>query len=280
MTLADSLRAAGYFARREELLALGALGHQRGVRALLLEGPPGVGKTALPAAYAQVRGAELVYGLLHSWSDDQELFAGVDVVAAVAGQAERVHRPGLLAIAARASQEREVVLCLDELDKAPERVESLLLDALQTGRVPVRPGEHLQLRAERVTVFATSNGARDLTDAFLRRCTRVRMRPLPVAQQDELIAGRCPVSRAVITCLGKLAREVALAERNDALSLDELTRLCSAAWAVAESADDLRMLLAQHAARQHDGVVAASKAQVSAAWGELVAARRGIRRAA
>lgn len=273
--VAIALARHGYIARREECLALASLaGEQAGVRALLLEGAPGVGKTALASAWAAATDARLIYGLLHSWSDDQELFHGVDVTAAVAGAADRVHQPGLLALAAEASQAGPVVLCLDEVDKAPERVESLLLDALQTGRVPVRPGEHLQLRLDRLVVVLTSNGQRPLGDALLRRCTRVRLQPLPAAQQDELVVSRSGAPRGVVTCVAKLARQVAAAEGNAALSVDELSRLCSAAWTVAESHADLVELLRQHAARQHAGRVAAGKAAAATAWGEIVALRR------
>lgn len=54
-------------------LALCALTAQRGVRVALLEGPPGCGKTSLAEYHAEQTSARLVYAILHSWSDDQEL---------------------------------------------------------------------------------------------------------------------------------------------------------------------------------------------------------------
>ena len=278
--ITSKLAAQGYTARRAETLALTALEQQPdGARILLLEGPPGAGKTHLAACYAAATGARHVYALLHAWTDDQELFAGVDVVAAVAGDAARVHRPGVLALAAEASQAGATVVCLDEIDKAPERVEGLLLDVLQTGRVPVQPGVHLEARLDKLIVCLTSNGTRPLGDALLRRCRRVRMTPLPIEEQDRIVRERTGAPAGVVTCAGKAAREVAAAEGNAALSVQELVLLTRDVWSIAASIDDVREILAQLAARTERGNAAARDPHarsVAALWGEIVAQRRGM----
>jgi MoxR-like ATPase len=258
------------------LLALRAVEAQgpNGVRALLLEGPPGAGKTALAEAYASARGARLVFALLHTWSDDQELCCGVDVAAAVEGDASRVRQDGVLAVAARASHEGLVVLCLDEIDKTQERTEALLLDFLQTGRVPVRPGEQIQACAANLVVCLTSNGQRDLSDALLRRVRRVRMQPLPAETVDRLVRERTGVPASVATHARKVAWAVAEAEGNSVLSLQEVCSVARDCWTVAESVADVREILAQCAARTEQGATAARKAQVGSLWGEITAARR------
>jgi MoxR-like ATPase len=276
--ISHELRLHGYVARRPEALALAALHDQPcGARVALIEGSPGVGKTWLAQCYAAAIGARYIYTLLHSWSDDQELFAGVDIVAAVAGDSARVHRPGVIAIAAEASQHGHAVLCLDEIDKAPERVEGLLLDVLQTGRVPVRPGQHLQARLDHLTVILTSNGERPLGDALLRRCRRVRMQPLTVDEQDRIVGATIDAPAGVVKIAGKAARAIAQAEGNAALSVQELVHLVRDVWSIAESIEDVRELLAQHAARTDKGAQAARSAgarDVAGLWGEVVAARR------
>lgn len=250
-----------------------------GTRALLVEGAPGVGKTALAEALARAAGAPLLYALLHSWSGADDLFCGVNIPAAVAGDASAVHQDGVLALAARASHEHElVVVCLDELDKAPESVEALLLDWLQSGRVPLRPGEHLTTRLDRVVVIITTNGARPHTDALLRRCRRLRMQPMPDDLRVRLAVERSGAPAGVCRLIDRACTAVASADGNNALSLQEISHACREAWELAASADDVTEILAAWAARTADGEAAVRTAEIRrlvvAAWGEIAAARR------
>ncbi|MCX8005178.1 MAG: AAA family ATPase [Burkholderiaceae bacterium] len=261
--------------------AVRALAAQRagGARAMLITGAPGTGKTALAEALAEGSGAPLIYALLHPWSGADDLFAGVNVPAAVAGDAERVHQPGVLALVAEASQRHElVVLCLDEVDKASEATEALLLDWLQSGRVPVRPGEHLQTRLDRVLVIITSNGARPHTDALLRRCRRLRMQPLADDLRVRLAAERSGAPAGVCRLIDRAACAGARAEGNEALSLQEIAHACAEAWAVADSAESVTETLRAWAARTEEGAAAVDGPEVrrlvAAIWGEIAAARR------
>ena len=220
----------GYMARTPELLALrSVLARPTGsVRAVLLEGSAGAGKTAFAEVTSKVLGGGYIYHLLHSWSDDQELFSGINVTAAVAGDVEAIQQDGVLAKAAKMSlsgeADRPVVVCLDEVDKVQERTENLLLDFLQTGRVPIAPGQHIQGNVRNMLIFLTSNGMRPLSSPLLRRVRRVYMTPLSVEVVESILQKKTNLPSGIV----RLARKVAyaLAEMEGRIpSLQEMENL-------------------------------------------------------
>lgn len=227
----------------------GRAGH---VPALLVTGRPGTGKSALALALAGALQARLVALQLHAWSDADELIVGVNVPAAVAGDAANVQQEGALTRALRASQEGPVVLFLDELDKAPQRTEDLLLRFLQEGLVTLPGGVSVRRGEHRLLVVATSNATRPHGDALLRRCARVRVDFLSALEETALLQRWTGAPEPVIHAVRKAAHPVAEQDAQR-LSAQELRSLIEGLASCADARDWLD-LLAAFAARGTRGV--------------------------
>ena len=186
----DRLAAHGYLAS-DAIATTVYLADQLG-KPLLVEGPAGVGKTALSAAVAAATKGELVRlqcyegvdeaRALYEWNHAKQLLritaAGAHRDAAGADEADwtsvkediftdefLLSRPLLTAI----RNEHPTVLLIDELDKADVEIEGLLLEVLSDSQVTVP--ELGTIEAEQTPfVVLTSNATRELSEALRRRC--------------------------------------------------------------------------------------------------------------
>src|SRR5438105_11129734 len=151
---------------------------------VLVEGPAGVGKTELAKALSRYSGRRLVRlqcyeGLdeakaLYEWNDRKQLLriqtesagtAWQDVQEDIFSEEFLMARPLLRAI----SVPEPVVLLIDEIDKADQEFEAMLLEVLSDFQISI-PELGVVEATTQPLVLLTSNNTRELTEALKRRC--------------------------------------------------------------------------------------------------------------
>ncbi len=169
-------------------------------RPLLVEGEPGVGKTELAKALAEVFGAELVRlqcfeGIeaseaLYEWDWRRQLLASrasSSDLSALYAPEFLMERPLLHALRRGA----DAVLLIDELDRADAEFEAFLLEMLSDFSVTIPELGTITAETPPLVVI-TSNRTRDLHDALTRRCLYHWIDYPSVEREVEIINRRAP----------------------------------------------------------------------------------------
>ncbi len=230
--LARLLTAAGYLA--DEGVATAAYLALALPRPLFLEGEPGVGKTSLAAALAQVVGADLLRlqcyeGIdasqaLYDWDFPRQLLhlrAAESAGSATGpGDAERLEsevysRRFLLARPLLAALETTpAVLLVDEIDRADDEFEAFLLEVLSDYTITV-PELGTVRAAVPPVVVVTSNRTRDVHDALKRRCLYHWVEHPDFDREVAIVRARVPEASASLAA--HVARAVAALRAEDLL---------------------------------------------------------------
>ncbi len=188
---------------------------------ILIEGPPGVGKTELAKKTALYLGAELIRmqcyeGLdeakaLYEWKYGKQLLYTQllkdqlgDVMRGAKGLTESVDRlhqfgdifyseqflePRPLLQALR--KEDGAILLIDEIDKSDQEFEAFLLELLSDYQVTI-PEIGTVSAISKPIVMLTSNNTRELGDALKRRCLHLYI-PFPDPKlEQKIIAAQVP----------------------------------------------------------------------------------------
>lgn len=244
---------------------------------LLVEGEPGCGKTEIAKALAAATGAELIRlqcfeGLdarsaLYDWDYPRQLLAirlherseSVEKVEReIFSERYLLKRPLLRAL--DGDGRHRPVLLIDEIDRADEEFEGLLLELLSDFQVTVP--ELGTIRARQVPlVVITSNRTRDLSDALKRRCLYAYLEYPTLEKETAILEHRVPglgagFAREIAAFVQRVRREPELAKRPgvaetldwaaallalDRSSLDPET-IASTLGLLVKDADDLRAL--------------------------------------
>ena len=216
----DSLRTQGYVCGEQVGTAVYLAYHLN--KPVLVEGPPGVGKTELAKTTAAMFNLPLIRlqcyeGLdeakaIYEWKyGKQLLYTQVlketleDVLQGAKGLADSVRRlhefgdiffseefleprPLLKAL----QEEQGCVLLIDEVDKSDQEFESLLLELLSDYQISIPEIGTVKARAVLPMVFLTSNNTREISDALKRRCLHLYI-PFPDAElENRIVEVRVP----------------------------------------------------------------------------------------
>ena len=187
---------------------------------LLVEGPPGVGKTELGRVLSRVFDTELIRlqcyeGLdenkaLYEWNYQKQLLRiqlgrqdgqGVTAEADLFSHEYLLARPLLKAI----QSPRKVVLLIDEVDKSDDEFEAFLFEILSEFQVSIPEMGTVEARCIPMVIL-TSNSERELSDGLRRRCVYLYLDYPEIEREMEIIHAQVPEAGPRLTA--EIARAV------------------------------------------------------------------------
>ncbi|OLS22828.1 MAG: Denitrification regulatory protein NirQ [Candidatus Heimdallarchaeota archaeon LC_3] len=186
---------------------------------LLIEGPPGTGKTSLALSVAKSLNLDLIR---------IQCYEGIDSIQVIG---EFNYKKQLLQLQKNHLDKSEsedifskeffiprplyksftspdrVVLLIDELDAADEEFTAFLLEALGEGQITIP--EFGTIKSKKIPhVFLTSNKRQELPEALLRRCLYIYIDYPNKTREEEIVRYHCPVNDNLLNNLVRIVQEI------------------------------------------------------------------------
>ena len=196
-----ALKGAGYLA--DPAITQVVFLADRLEKPILVEGPAGVGKTALALAMAEAASRRLVRlqcyeGLdeakaLYEWNYHKQLLriqadegkTWSELEGNIFTEEFLLTRPLLEAI----TSPEPVVLLIDEVDRVEMETEALMLEVLDAFQISI-PELGTVTASSRPLVVLTSNNTRELSEALKRRCLFLHIGYPDVSREKEILLSR------------------------------------------------------------------------------------------
>ena len=189
-------------------------------RPMLIEGPPGVGKTEPAKVIAKSFDRDFFRiqcyegitfeQIVGEWNYQKQLLhleaakKDSNDQSKIFAEEFFIRRPLLNAFL----NERESVLLIDEIDKADEEVESFLLQALGEQEITINDLGTFQLKNDLIVIL-TSNSQRSLLDETKDRCLFLYIPYPSVEREIEIVKSRIPeADEEVVSTVVKLIHEI------------------------------------------------------------------------
>ncbi|MHA1990912.1 MAG: AAA family ATPase [Candidatus Hodarchaeales archaeon] len=186
---------------------------------LLIEGPPGTGKTSLAISVSKALGLELIRIQCYEGIDSIQIIGEFNykkqLLQLQKNQIDKKESENIFSedffiprplYKAFTSKER-VVLLIDELDAADEEFTAFLLEALGEGQITIP--EFGTIKSNKLPyVFLTSNNRQDLPEALRRRCLYIYIDYPNKEREEEIIRFHCETEDNLLHNLVRIVHEI------------------------------------------------------------------------
>lgn len=172
------------------------------VRALVLEGPSGCGKSFMAKSLAKVTGAEFMVLSCYKGMPTANLIeypSTLAMVNAMVGKSDKSEKTsteamvnlGLLSRAFLKSQEKPVILLIDELDKPDSAIDTFFLGPIQDAKIYLESRSPIEANVDNLLIIFTKNFNRVIDDALMRRAHPIKMTYLDSTLERKILSKHC-----------------------------------------------------------------------------------------